>query len=406
MTNSNASRPDAVYYDPYDFTIDEDPYPIWKRMRDESPLYYNEKYDFYAVSRWDDVEAGLKDHGRLLSSKGTILELIKANAQLPVGMVIFEDPPTHEVYRGLLSRVFTPRKMLAIEPQVRKFCADSLDPFIGEPGFDFVRDLGAKMPMRVIGMLLGIPESDQQTIRDSIDGGLRLESGEMPDVGALEEASLAAAEGNYGEYLDWRRQNPSNDIMTDLLQAEFEDHTGVRRTLTRDEVLGYIRLLSGAGNETTTKLISWTGKLLSEHPDQRREIAANRELIPNAIEEVLRFEPPSPAQSRYVNEDIEIRGQTVPAGSAIMLINASATRDDRKWGNGDTFDIHRRIDHHLSFGYGLHFCLGAALARLEGRVALDEVLNRFPDWTVDADHAVRARTSTVRGWESLPVNVG
>ena len=358
-----------IYYDPFDFAIDEDPYPIWKRMRDEQPLYYNEKYDFYALTRWDDVEAGLKDFGRLISGKGTILELIKSGAPLPVGMVIFEDPPTHEVYRGLLSRVFTPKKMLAIEPQVRKFCADCLDPFVGEEGFDFVRDLGAKMPMRVIGMLLGIPEDAQQAIRDHIDDGLRLESGEMPDVSDIEEVSRAAAEGSYGEYLDWRAEHPSNDLMSDLLQAEFEDHLGVRRRLTRVEVLGYVRLLSSAGNETTTKLISWTGKTLSDFPDQRRKIVADRSLIPNAIEEVLRFEAPSPTQSRYVNEDVEYHGRTVPAGSAIMLLNASANRDDRKWGNGDTFDVERKIDHHLSFGYGLHFCLGAALARLEGRVA-------------------------------------
>ena len=395
-----------VYYDPYDFEIDADPYPIWKRMRDEQPLFYNEKYDFYAISRFADVEAGLKDWGRLISSKGTILELIKMNADLPIGMVIFEDPPSHECYRGLLSRVFTPKRMNAIEPQVRKFCADSLDPLMGSDHFDFVVDLGAKMPMRVIGMLLGIPEEDQQSLRDGIDEGLRLDAGEMPDVTDLAAASGAAAEGNFGEYLDWRAKNPSNDLMTDLIQAEFEDHTGVRRRLTRDEVLGYVRLLASAGNETTTKLISWTGKVLSDHPDQRREVAADRALVPQTIEEVLRFEAPSPIQARYVAEDVEYHGRTVPKGSAILLINGSGNRDERKFPNGDQFDIHRKIDHHLSFGYGIHFCLGAALARLEARVALDEVLQRFPDWTVDMDGAVSARTSTVRGWDKLPVVVG
>jgi cytochrome P450 len=403
-TDNNSAT--EVYYDPYDFEIDADPYPIWKRMRDEQPLFYNEKYDFYAISRFDDVEAGLKDWSRLISSKGTILELIKMNADLPIGMVIFEDPPSHECYRGLLSRVFTPKKMNAIEPQVRKYCADSLDPLMGSDRFDFVTDLGAKMPMRVIGMLLGIPEEDQQSLRDGIDEGLRLEAGEMPDVTDLAAASGAAAEGNFGEYLDWRAKNPSNDLMTELIQAEFEDHTGVRRRLTRDEVLGYVRLLSSAGNETTTKLISWTGKVLSDHPDQRREVAANRALVPQTIEEVLRFEAPSPIQARYVAEDVVYHGRTVPKGSAILLINGSGNRDERKFPNGEQFDIHRKIDHHLSFGYGIHFCLGAALARLEARVALDEVLQRFPDWTVDMDGAVSARTSTVRGWDKLPVVVG
>ncbi|MCU1365863.1 MAG: cytochrome, partial [Ilumatobacteraceae bacterium] len=165
-------------------------------------------------------------------------------------------------------------------------------------------------------------------------------------------------------------------------------------------------LLAAAGNETTTKLIGWTAQVLSDHPDQRRELAADRSLVPQAIEEVLRFEAPSPIQARYVNEDIEYHGQTVPEGSAILLINGSANRDERRFVDADRFDIHRTLDRHLSFGYGIHFCLGAALARLEARVALDELLQRFPDWTVDMDNAVRARTSTVRGWDKLPVVIG
>ncbi len=403
---SATSDTGEIYYDPYDFEIDSDPYPVWKALRDEQPVYFNEKYGFYALSRFDDVERGIKDTARFISGKGTILELIKAEIEMPVGMIIFEDPPNHECYRGLLSRVFTPRKMAAIEPQIRAFCVDALDPLIGADRFDFVADLGAKMPMRVIGMLLGIPEEDQRSLREDIDDGLRLEAGEMPDPSQYKALAQAAQEGSFGEYLDWRAQHPANDIMTDLLQAEFEDHMGVRRKLTRDEILGYIRLLAGAGNETTTKLISWIGKTLSDHPDQRRQIAADRGLIPQAVEEVLRFEPPSPIQGRYVVEDVEYHGQTIPEGSALLLLNASANRDERKFTNGDAFDIHRQIDHHLSFGYGIHFCLGAALARMEGRVALDEVLQRFPDWTVDLDAAVRARTSTVRGWDSLPAIIG
>ena len=395
-----------LYYDPYDFEIDADPYPIWKRMRDERPLYFNEKYAFYALTRFDDVEAGLKDHERLISGRGTLLEIIKANVVMPPGMVIFDDPPSHTCYRGLLSRVFTPKKMTALEPQVRKFCVDALDPLVGSDRFDLVEVLGAKMPMRVIGMLLGIPEEDQQSLRNSIDEGLRLDSGEMPDAEDLQAMNRSLSDGGYGEYLDWRAKHPSDDLMTMLLEAEFEDHTGVRRRLTRDEVLGYVRLLAGAGNETTTKLIGWTGKVLSDHPDQRRELAANRALVPQAIEEVLRYEAPSPAQARYVAEDVEYHGRSVPKGSSILLLNGSANRDERRFPNGERFDIHRKIDHHLSFGFGIHFCLGAALARLEGRVALEELLKRFPDWTVDLDDAVRARTSTVRGWDKLPVVVG
>jgi cytochrome P450 len=391
----------GVYYDPYDFEIDSDPYPIWRRLRDEQPLYYNERYDFYALSRFDDVERAAVDWRTYSSAKGTLLELIRSGWEPPPGLIIFEDPPAHQKHRGLLSRVFTPRKMNAIEPKVRDFCARALDPLVGTGGFDFIKDLGAQMPMRTIGMLLGIPESDQEVIRDRIDEGLRLESGEMPDF----EQLRTRGDGHdvFAEYLDWRAENPSDDLMTELLTAEYEDDDGALRRLTREEVLGYIGLLASAGNETTTRLIGWTGKVLAEHPDQRRELVEDRSLIPNAVEELLRYEPPSPVQARYVTRSVEHHGVVVPEGSAMLLLNASANRDDRHFADPDRFDIHRRIDHHLTFGYGIHFCLGAALARLEGRVALDEVLQRFPDWEVDGDNAVQARTSTVRGWETLPV---
>ena len=396
MTTTDAD----LYYDPFDFEIDTDPYPIWRRLREERPLYYNERYDFYALSRFDDVERCLVDWGAYISSRGTVLELIKSGMEMPPGSIIFEDPPGHDLHRGLLSRVFTPRKMNAIEPKVREFCARSLDPLVGTGGFDFIADLGAQMPMRTIGMLLGIPEQDQEGIRDRIDEGLRLEEGVMP----VPSTSYAEEQGNgFADYIDWRTTHPSDDLMTELLQAEFEDETGTRRRLTRPEVLTYVNVVAGAGNETTTRLIGWAGKVLADHPDQRRELDERRDLVPGAIEEILRYEAPSPIQSRYVAKDVEHHGQVVPAGSAMVLLNGSGNRDDRKFPDGDRFDIHRKIDHHLAFGYGIHFCLGAALARLEGRVALDEVLSRFPVWEVDWDNAVQARTSTVRGWQSLPV---
>jgi cytochrome P450 len=207
----------------------------------------------------------------------------------------------------------------------------------------------------------------------------------------------------FADYIDWRATHPSDDLMTDLLNAEFEDVTGTTRKLTREEVLNYVGLIAGAGNETTTRLIGWTGKVLAEHPDQRRELAEDPSLIPNAIEELLRYEAPSPVQSRYVTRDVEHYGQVVPEGNVMVLLTASANRDDRKFDDPDRFDIHRTIDHHLTFGYGIHFCLGSHLARLEGRVALEEVLKRFPTWEVDWDNAERAHTSTVRGWQRLPV---
>jgi len=389
-----------LYYDPYDFVIDADPYPTWRRMREECPLYYNEKYEFFALSRFDDVERCLVDWETYRSGRGSVLELIRADMDIPPGLILFEDPPNHDVHRGLMSRVFTPKKMNAIEPKVREFCARSLDPLVGTGGFDFIRDLGAQMPMRTIGFLLGIPERDQEAIRDHIDEGLRLEEGDPTGVAVEEFVDQGEM---FAEYVDWRAEHPSDDLMTELLNAEFEDETGTTRKLSRQEVLTYVSLIAAAGNETTTRLIGWTGKVLAEHPDQRRQITDDRSLVPNAIEELLRYEAPSPVQARYVAHDTEHHGTSIPEGSVMVLLNGSANRDDRRFPDGDNFDIHRKTGHHLSFGYGLHFCLGASLARLEGRVALDEVLQRFPEWEVDYPNAVQARTSTVRGWETLPV---
>lgn len=393
-----AQQSHQLYYDPFDTKIDEDPQPLWKRMRDEVPLYHNEKYGFFALSRFDDVQKGLTDWDTYRSGRGSTLEIILAGMQIPPGMILMEDPPIHDLHRGLLSRVFTPRKMNAIEPKVRDFCARTLDPLIGSGGFDFVRDLGSVMPMRTIGFLLGIPEQDQEAIRDRLDEGLRIKEGEeIPKnehLGGMEQ---------FAEYIDWRAEHPSDDLMTELLMAEFEDESGTTRRLTREEVLTYVGLLAGAGNETTTRLVGWTGKLLAEHPDQRRQIVEDRSLIQKAIEEVLRYEAPSPVQARTLSRPVEHYGQTLPENTIVLLLNGSANRDERHFTDADRFDIHRNIDHHLSFGYGLHFCLGAALARLEGRVALDEVLKRWPEWEVDWDRAVQAHTPTVRGWDQLPV---
>ena len=275
-----------------------------------------------------------------------------------------------------------------------------LDPFVGSGSFDFIANLGKFMPMRVIGMLLGIPEQDQEAIRDHLDEGLRLEEG-VPNEADVRRRRPSSR--LFSDYITWRAQHPSDDLMTELLNAEFEDDTGTTRTLTHEEVLGYVGLLAGAGNETTTRLIGFTGEVLGRHPDQRAELVADRSLIPNAIEELLRYESPSPVQSRYVTRDVELHGRTVPEGSIMVLLNGSANRDERHFRDGDSFDIHREIGRHQAFGYGIHLCLGMALARLEGRVALDEVLSRFPEWEVDYDKAQRARTSTVRGWETLPV---
>lgn len=392
----------VIPYDPYDAEIQASPWAIYRRMRDEAPLFYNSQHDAYAVTRRTDVEAALKDPQTFTSGRGGILEIIKAGIEFPPGLVIFEDPPTHTTHRGLMSRVFTPRKVAALEPKIREFCARSLDPRVGTGSFDFVRDLGNELPMQVIGMLLGIPEADREAVRERTYDNLRTEEGKPMDV----EHGTAGLDGAFfADYIDWRRQHPSDDIMTDLLNAEFEDEHGVRRTLTREEVLTYVNVIAGAGNETTGRLIGWMGKLLGEHPDQRRDIVADRSLIPGAVEEVIRYEPIGLHMARYVARDVEIHGITVPEGSVMLVIVGAANRDERHWTDPEQFDIRRNEGPSLSFGFGTHFCLGAALARIEGRIALDEILDRFPDWEIDTDHVERAITSTVRGFERMPAVV-
>ena len=275
-----------------------------------------------------------------------------------------------------------------------------LDPLVGASGFDFIADLGAMMPMRTIGYLLGIPEADQENIRDR--NGAIIEMAKDSEPGAVDANVFANSIALFAEYIEWRADHPSDDLMTELLRAEIDEPDGTRRPLSRTEVLAYTAMIAGAGNETTARLIGFMGQLLSDHPDQRRELVADPSLIPGAIEETLRYEPPSPVQARYVARDAEHYGRVVPEGSFMLLLNGSANRDERHFPDPDRYDIHRHGSH-LSFGQGLHFCLGSALARMEARVAFEEVLKRWPDWEVDYDNAERAHTSSVRGWARLPV---
>ena len=388
-----------VYFDPYDVDINADPYPTYARLRDEAPIYHNERYDFWALSRHEDVQKALVNWQTFSSTRSDILDVIKAGVELPPGVIMFEDPPVHTMHRGLMSKVFTPRRMAALEDEVRAFCAGSLDPLVGTDGFDIIEELASVMPMRVIGMLLGIPEHDQAAVREKTDANLRTVPGQPMEV---KEENVASGD-MFDDYVEWRAEHPSDDLMTHLLTATFEDETGETRTLTRGEVLTYTAVIAGAGNETTGRLIGWLAKLLAEHPDQRREVVEDRSLIPRVIDEALRFEPTGHATARCVMEDVDYHGTTIPAGSPILLLLAAANRDPRRYADPDVFDIHRDDIQHLTFGFGVHYCLGANLARLEGRVALDELLNRFPEWSIDADGMKLASTSTVRGWERMPL---
>jgi cytochrome P450 len=386
-----------LYYDPFDFDIDDDPYPTWKRMRDEAPLYYNEKYNFYALSRYEDVARELPNWATYRSGRGTTMDIIMSGLEVPPGVILFEDPPLHDLHRRVLSRVFTPRRMEAIEPLARRYCERALDQLVGSSRFDFIADLGAQIPMRTIGYLLGIPEEGQQAVRDNTNQAIGLKDGSGY---AVSENAFENSYQLFADYIEWRAEHPSDDLMTQLLNAEVEDEGEIRR-LTRTEVLMYTSMVAGAGNETTTRLIGFIGALLSDHPDQRRELVADPGLIPGAIEEVLRYESPSPVQARYVAHDVKCWDQAIPEGSIMLLLNGSANRDERHFPDGERFDVHRR-GAHLSFGQGLHFCLGSALARMQARVATEELLKRWPDWEVDYSNAEMAHTSSVRGWGKLP----
>ena len=388
-----------VYFDPYDVDINADPYPTYERLREEAPIYHNERYDFWTLARYEDVQKALLNWQTFSNARSDILDIIKAGVTLPPGVILFEDPPLHTMHRRMASRVFSPNRMAQLEDQVRRYCVRCLDPLVGSDGFDIIAELASMLPMRVIGMLLGIPEQDQIVVRNKTDANLRTEPG-MP----MEVREEEVANGDmFAEYIEWRAKHPSDDLMTQLLNAEVEDENGRTRRLERHEVLTYTAVIAGAGNETTGRLIGWLAKVLAEHPDQRRAVVEDRSLIPNVIDETLRFEPTGHATARVVTEDTEYYGTKLPAGSAVLLIVASANRDPRRYEDPDRYDIRRQDVQHLTFGHGVHRCLGANLAQLEGRVALDEILNRWPEWDVDYESMALAPTSTVRGWECMPL---
>ncbi len=304
---STNSAPEA-HWDPYDYALMRDPHEAFRAIRERGPLYYNEEYDFYALTGYEDCIKGLSDRETFSNGKGVMIEQIRSGVAMPRGLFNFEDPPEHTIYRGLLSRVFTPGRMARLEPQIRAFCAEVLDPLVGVGRFDFVQDLGAIVPMQVIGMLLGIPEEERQTIRLRADARLRTEQGQPMQYDG------DAVRRGFDTYVERRIAQPSDDIISQLVQAEFEDGTGAVRRLDRAELTTMIGFLASAGNETTNRLIGWAGKLFADHPDQLRAIHKDRSLIPQAIEELLRFEPPAAHIGRYVAKDVEIHGTLVPEG--------------------------------------------------------------------------------------------
>lgn len=392
-----------LYWDPLTPELRDDPYPLWKRLRDQAPVYFNDRYDFWALSRFSDIEAAHKDHATFSSNHGTTLETMSPTP-VDSGMIIWLDPPKHTILRKLVSRAFTSRRVSMLESRVRQVCGQLLDVQIGEGGFDYVQDFSAILPPTVISYLLGVPEQDQERLRHVVDEVFHVEEG----VGMANDVSMNALT-SLGAYLAEqfveRRRNPRDDVFTDLVNAVITDENENVRRLTDEELAGFGVLLFAAGTETVARHLGWAASILDAYPDQRSELVADLSLVPNAIEEILRLEPPSPVNARWTTREVTLHGVTIPAGSRVILITGSAGRDERKFPNPDTLDIHRKVDLHMTFGYGIHFCLGAALARLEGRIGLEETIKRWPKWTVDRDNTVLLYTSTVRGPLNLPIEV-
>jgi cytochrome P450 len=398
-----------LYYDPYDYAIDADPYPIWRRLRDEAPLYWNEQHGFYALSRYDDVLNGLLDAETFVSSHGILLEMI-TDEPYDVPMMIMMDAPRHTKLRKLVSRAFTPRRIADLERKIAKLANDLLDTVDGQDEFDYIDTFAGLLPPTVILALVGYPEGHAAEFRAKADESVHIEDGGVTrghlnrklvsESGEIDNEAFAILP----ELMEQRRADPQDDLISGLVHAELEED-GVTRTLTLEEIVAFVQLISSAGTETVARLLGFGAVTLAQHPDQRRLLVDDTSLIPNAVEELMRCEAPSPTPSRWVARDVELHGTVVKRGSKLSLLNGSGDRDERHFPNPDVFDVRRDIDRHLAFGYGTHFCIGAALARLETIVALRETLRRFPTWEVDESRLERVHTSTVRGYASVPMRV-
>ena len=394
--------PTDLVYDPYDYEIDANPHPIFKRLRDEAPIYYNPTHDFWALSRFTDVLEASLDAETFSSARGTVIELMDKPMSNPP--MIFMDPPGHTHFRKLVSRTFTRNRIGQLEGRIRALCAGYLDPFIGSGGFDDVADFGATLPGMVISSLLGAPDEDQDQLRIWSDIMLHREPGE---TGMSQEARDASKDifSYWQQQIDTRRRRPGDDVMSQLLQAELDQGDGTTRRLSDSELHAFYMLISAAGNETVARFLGWTATLLARNPGERKKLVESPDLIPSGVEEILRYEAPSPVQSRWVTRDVEYYGTLVPKDSKMALLTASANRDEREFEEPDRLDVSRPIDRHVGLGFGIHFCLGASLARLEGRVALEETLRRFPTWDVVEDGLEMVHTSTVRGYARVPLRI-
>jgi cytochrome P450 len=389
-------------FDPYSPEFSADPFSTFRRMRDEAPVYYNEAYNFYALSRHADVAAAFKDTTTFSSTRGITLDQV-SKGELVMPMLIMMDPPDHRRHRSLLNRVFTPRAIQALEPMVR----ERVQHFLGQvdpAGFDVIRDFSALFPVEVIAAMLGVPAEDRQQIRIWMDRQLHRDHG---SIEVTEDGMAAAIENGtyYYELAVQRRAEPQDDMISSLVQAEWTDENGATVRLNDVDVAAFASLLGGAGAETVTKLIGNAVVTFADHPEQWQQLLDDRSKVVPAVEELLRHQSPA-YQVRYCTKEVTLHGVTIPEGAAVFLLPAAGNRDERAFDEPDRFDINRVMrSPNLGFGYGIHSCLGAALARLESRVALEALLDFMPRYEIDRPGLQRVSMTNVIGWSHVPVRV-
>lgn len=394
----------STEFDPFSADFFNGAYETYRRLRDEAPIYYNAKWDFWALTRYDDVAPATKDHETFSSAKGATLDMVKAHDDaIPVPKVIISmDPPEHQKMRRLVSNVFTPRAIAALEDMVREKVCERIEA-LNPVSFDVVADFSALFPNEVITTMLGVPKQDRDQIRVWLDLLLERHPGEIATTKRGYQASVNTGLYYY-DLVQQRRAHPEDDMISRLIETEIE-RDGVVEKLTDVDITGFATMLGGAGAETVTKLVGNAMVAFAEFPDQWRKLREDRSKIPAAVEELLRYEAPSQYQVRTATRDVTYYGTTIPAGSAVLLVTGSATRDERMFDDPDRLDIDRdrKMGFNLAFGYGIHSCLGAALARMESRIALDALLDLLPEYEVDRNGLQRVAMANVCGWSHVPV---
>jgi cytochrome P450 len=394
-------------FDPFSEVFFEDPYELYRALRDEAPVTFNERYGFWALVRHADVMSASHDWKTFSSTHGVDLYTLSLDPDLVagLGMMIMQDPPDHHRLRSLVSKVFHPRSIQSLEPMVAEVVRGFADQLAGESEFDAVEEFAAPFPVEIISRMLGVPAADRQKIRHWIDLTLEREPGQSGPSDAGQGAMLEAVV-YFADLVADKRLHPGDDMLSRLTQATMEREDGTTTGLTDAEIAGFAALLGGAGAETVTKLVSNAFVLFSRHPDQRAALVDDPALAPGAVEEILRFWPPSQYQGRFSVQASEWHGTTIPAGFPVLLLTGAATHDEREYVDPDRFDITRAPGYALGFGFGIHTCLGAALARMESRVALEEMVRRWPDFAVDEERTRRVQMANVAGYASVPVHLG